>query len=448
MHPQRLSGFERSFCAFGTTLCIALLTGCGTDVPGSGTDSNLRPVDPSTDNNAVGNVAEDGILNDLFDQAQPATMKLDGSITITGSITERSDIDIYALGPAAAGDRVIIDIKGDDGLNTVAGLFDAGFDLIDANNDRSYYAGQLDPYIAQIIRADTDALYLGVAVSESGHFTSSSGQYDNGTYSITVLRQPDSVVSPARQQVVWLDFEGGDRVQIGLEPVETMRPFSVESITNRLDGSTDYVITKTLEFLRADYAAYDVVLLDSQNHTQPAEPCSKVYFGNYSAAFLGLADSVDTGNKLLQQEAIVYAEDLALFESLQPTADEIAQALANIAGHELGHLLGLEHAIAAPDLMATAASARQILEIDHGFYRSQLESLVFPIGYQNAPQLLLLNVGANPDAAPGARVRLADVTVKLEASWRDLLDENKLPTMMCGNCGGAHCDNQQEHNHH
>jgi len=375
-------------------------------------------------------------------------MKFDGTITITGSIAEHGDIDIYVLGPATAGDRIIIDVTGDNGLNTVAGLFDAGFNLIDANNDRSYYAGQLDPYIAQVIRVNTDALYLGIAVSESGHFTSSSGQYDNGTYSVSILRQPGAMVSPAQQQIAWLDFEGGDRVQIGLEPVETMRPFSAESISSRLAGSTDYIIEAALAHMRVDYANYDVVLLDSRHHAKPEEPYTKVYFGNYSDRFLGLADSVDTGNKLPQQEAIVYAEDLALFEALQPTADEIAQALANIASHELGHLLGLEHAVAAPDLMATAASARQILEIDHGFYRSPLESLVFPVGYQNAPQLLLLNVGANPNAAPGARVRLADAVVKLEASWRDMLEENKLPTMMCGNCGGATCNHQHEHNHH
>lgn len=331
------------------------------------------------------------------------------------------------------GDRIIVEVTGHNGLNTVAALFDGNGDLIDANDDRSYYAGQIDPYIAQVVRAEAPDLYLGIAVSRATHFASSAGRYETGSYSVAITRQSGATMPRPRHQLVYLSFQGGDRVQIGLEPIEVMRPFSPTAISSRFEGRKDDIIDLVTDEMGQDFAAVDVTLLDSRYNAVPSEPHSTLYFGNYNANYLGLADNVDTGNMYLEQEAIIYAEDLVLFESLQPSVEETALALANIAAHELGHLLGLEHSAEAGDLMATAATARQILEIDAAFSRARLQETVFPMGWQNAPELLLLNVGGAPGAA-NARLRIEDLLPKLRPAFRDALDD--IPIVQCGRCSG------------
>ena len=432
MHSRRPLGFRRISWFPSVLSLIMLAGGCGTSLlPG---DNNASPARP--DDGADGGAAQAGGLSgvdSIFGAALVAAMPAAGELSIEGAIQSRDEVVIYALGPAAVGDRVTIDVSGHDGLNTVAALFDANGNLIDASDDRSYYAGKLDPYISRVIREDTPELYLGVAISRGTAFSSSSGRYDQGSFTALVRREPGAVVAAALPQVVYLNFEGGDQVRIGMEPIEDMRPFSAESISGRFAGQTEYIVERLVEKMRQDYAAYQVVLYDSKHDPVPAEQHSTLYFGNYSAAFLGLADNVDTGNASLVQEAIVYSEDLAGFESLQPSAEEAAQALANVASHELGHLLGLEHTAENQDLMATAATARQILEGDASFMRVRLQAAVFPLGWQDNPHLLTLNVGANPLAEGSARMLLADPMPKASASWRDNMPD--IPIVQCSRCG-------------
>jgi len=361
-------------------------------------------------------VPEDDYENGDFDSAQPATLPDSGEIVIEGSISGRTDVDVYKLGSALAGDRITIDVTAIDGLNTVAALFDGGQNLIDGNDDRSYYGGLVNPYLCQAIQVDTPQLYVGIAVSTARYFAS-QGRYDAGGYSIRVRRDLGATVRSPRSQIVYLDFEGGASVQIALEPVVVMRPFSAESISGRFAGLTSHIVDLVVANMQQDVAEFDVVLLDSKHYSRPSQPHTELYFGNFNSAYLGLADNVDTGNLSLQQEAIIFSEDLALWEALQPSVEEVALALANIASHELGHLLGLEHAAYQGDLMSTAGSARQVLEVDAAYLRSRLQADVFPVGFQDGVATLLQNLGAG--AGAGSRARTADFIPQQTYTWRD-----------------------------
>src|SRR5204863_26198 len=72
-----------------------------------------------------------------------------------------------------------------------------------------------------------------------------------------------------RPQVAWLDFAGGDSVQIGGEPIENMRTFSAESISGRLNGQTAAITDMIIEKMQQDFAAYNVQLFNSKHHTKP-----------------------------------------------------------------------------------------------------------------------------------------------------------------------------------
>ncbi|MEK6643456.1 MAG: hypothetical protein AABZ08_06060 [Planctomycetota bacterium] len=378
-------------------------------------------------------VNEDGVDNNLFDAAQIVLLPDDGELTVSGSIDGRDDIDIYSLGPVLAGDRVTVDISGSNGLNTVAAMFDDGKNLIDANDDRSYYAGQLDPYMSRVIRRGMANLYVGVAVARAKYFASDAGRFDTGAYSIRIIRQPHQTMVVARPQIAYLDFAGGANVQIALQPYEIMQPFSAGAISQRFVDQTEAMSDRIVELMRADFVNYNVVLVDGRKEPTPEGPITRLYFGNFNQAFLGLSDNVDTDNVVLDQKAIIYTEDYQLFESLLPTMEEVAQAIANTGSHELGHLLGLEHADHPLDIMSTAATARQILENDASFQQSPLDEGVFPAGLQNGPTTLGQNVGMSGLALSRGilsdRVELS--RTKAVTAWRAAYD---FTIPRCGRC--------------
>jgi hypothetical protein len=420
MYAKRCRRASFGIHALLTISVVCLFSGCGASpIPDSTSAARARPDQGSEMPPVRSPVTEEPYDDESFDQAQPATLPDSGEIVIEGAIDFRGDVDIYALGAAVAGDRIIVDVTGRDGLNTVAALFDADENLITQNNDRSYYGGLIDPYICAVIQADTPQLYVSIAVSIAQHFASDQGRFDTGSYSIRVRRGPGAMLRQPREQIVYLDFEGGSSVQIGLEPVVLMRPFSAESISGRLAGQTDHIVDLVVDLMRHDYAAFDLVLIDSKHGPRPTGSYTTLYFGNYNADYLGLADNADVGNVYLQQEAIIYSEDLALWEALAPSAEEVARALANIGSHELGHLVGLQHGTGAQDIMATAGSARQILEIDASFMRSPLQKDVFPVGFQDEVAVLLQNLGPSPSGS-GARVRMPDASTKPLSNWRDV----------------------------
>lgn len=430
MHVRRnlLTGFDRT--VFVLAAICAFLFGCDVSViPSAAVAPNERPSLSGEFPPVTSPVIEADDDNNSFATAQFATLPTEGEILVEGAIHGAGDIDFFALGPALLGDRMTVEVVGENGLNTVAALFDADMNLIDANDDRSFYAGMLDPFMSLSLRGDTENLYLGIAVSNGRYFASSEGRYDSGRYTIRLRRVPSQFLPPARNQLVYLNFSGGAEVRIASQPVEVMRPFSAEAISGRFSGQSESLARLVVEHMRRDLADFDVTLVSSLDEPAPTDAHTRLFFGNFSADFLGLADNVDVGNLVPDQKAIIFTETLAQWEILQPSMGQIAQAIANVASHELGHLLGLDHTGEAGDVMAVARSAGQMLDNDAIYRRAPLESGVFAMGWQDSYATLMRNVGANPTAG-SARVLMSDLMPPAAAAPRDL----DLLVNMCERC--------------
>lgn len=268
-------------------------------------------------------------------------------------------------------------------LNATAAVFDRQDCLIYANDDRIWNV-DTRPYINFVVRQDSSFCSLAIAASEG---TDGSGQYG-----LWIQIEAGNVVPDAQTQVVVLDFDGAQSVSVGGMNVGNISAFNAADIDDSLAGQTSQVINQIEATVREDYADYDVEIYSTAEGDLPDEAYTSVYFGQYNPYLLGLADYVDYYNRDLTQEAIVFAETFKLFMPYRPGVSGMAQVIGNVASHELGHLLGLNHTADPTELMDSTATAGQMLG-EQDFHRAVLKSEIFPAGYQDSDQLLAQAVG-------------------------------------------------------
>ena len=96
---------------------------------------------------------------------------------------------------------------------------------------------------------------------------------------------------------------------------------------------------------------------------------------------------------------------------LDPSVAEMAQTMANVASHEIGHLLGLNHTQDPLGVMDITATAYQLMQ-DEAIRRSPLNASIFSTGFQSGVSLLVAAGGGSGSAL--ALRSMDDLAFKLQ----------------------------------
>lgn len=367
--------------------------------------------------------------NDDFATAQPVafveTVRLEGAIAAQSSL----DVDVFDLGPAHVGDRVMGALSILNGSDLVLGVYDDRQRLLGYVDQSSSATGPREMDI--VVREATAQLFAVVT-------TRSTASQDRAySASISILR--NGGIPSLRPQVVVLSFNGASQVRIGSRPPVDVPAFDAANISSRFAGQSESIIALIFENVAADFAGLNVSFYRAGDPAIPAGNRSVVHYGTYDSRLLGLADNIDPYNSDTAQSAILFTDTFSVFNALSPGVADIAQVLANTTSHEVGHLLGLRHTADPTDLMDTTATARQML-LDQDFSFASLNPSVLALGYQDAPSMLSWGVGGTLLPPPAGKL----VQRQLALRYTGGPDDFYVPRSWLMTCGCAECDHEAE----
>lgn len=346
------------------------------------------PGNPSPSNFIDGNIDESvssplgktsGEPNDDF--SIPVVGVAAGNLfRLKGTVQTSDDLDVFRLGAFTAGDRLRIDAQASGSLDVSIALFDAEGRLVSENDDAS--PAVLDSQLEFIVRHDGNPYFLVVTRSAFADSRRRTGGY---TVRVEVTRG-GSVPAP-QQQTLFLKFDGGALRSPDLGNID-LDPFDAGRISRAYTGRTQEIKDVILSVMQQNFERFNVIVRSSDDGIPGGAGISTIWFGGFNDGAFGIAENVDLYNAEHCDDAIIYTESFAPFLfSSTPSAQEMGVAIGNVATHEAGHLLGLNHVDDDFDIMDDRSPADAFL-FDQEFMESPLSSDIMPIGTQDGVLLL------------------------------------------------------------
>lgn len=367
----------------GAAWLAAASGGCGTNPTGSSASSSQ----PAT---------AEFEPNDSFAQAKEADFDSAKIARMVGTIDGSNDLDVYDLGPMQPGDQIHVRVESlTDRFDPSIALFDQDLNLFIDNDDIDLDTLQFDSSVDEIVRHAGDPYYLVVGRSAAALSASPA----SGDYHVTVRIFAASRVPSPKAQVLLLDFDGGE-----VEPdnlfVKEVRPFDAAAIDPVFAGQDQVIRQSIIDTMVENFADFDVPVVDDPADLPPNGEFTTVMFGSRSVRAFGISESVDHYNGDLADVAIIFTESFTPDQFTRtPSAQELGIAIGNVASHEVGHLLGLNHVDDETALM-DAVSPADTFVADQDFKIGPLSADILPIGNHNSPLLLSESVGLTPHASP------------------------------------------------
>lgn len=330
----------------------------------------------------------EGEPNGSFAQAIEAAFDESGVARLQGTVATSGDLDVFALGVVAAGDRIVVATSTvGSSLDVSIALFDGDGRLVSANDDA---IGTLDSYIDVDARHDGNPYYV---VATASAFAASGTRL--GTYTVDVTVERGGTAPDPAPQILFLDFDGAtvDIPTIFAQPFE-LAPFDAGDIASAYVGQTETLKQLIAETIEQNYERFNVDVITSDEGEPAADvKFSTLFLGGFDSDTFGIAESVDLYNADFCDDAIIFTGSFSprLFTGT-PTVGELAVAIGNVAAHEAGHLLGLNHTDDDLDLMDDASPADAFIE-DQEFMDAPLSADIMSIGSQDGALLLSEIVG-------------------------------------------------------
>lgn len=344
-----------------------------------GDDSVLGPPSRITGPVSTGNDIEP---NGSFETAVVRSGVLPDRFALEGKVDFLGDIDVFDIGALQPGDHITVNFDPLAGrFQPRLAIFDESESLFRSVKDISSRGGTpITRFVDNIVRHSSERYYVAVTNPDE---LRTIGSYQ---FEITVTR--NSTIPQPQPQIVYLDFDGGT-LDISLLGVSTVPAFDAGLISTVYQGTDTTMISGIIATIEENYAAYDLVILTSLDSPSPNSPVvSRLLFGSFSATVFGVSQGVDAYNLNQCDDGIIFTESFTpqVF-GFTPNADDVAVAIGNVAAHEIGHLLGLNHVTDATAIMDAASPAPFLLE-DQEFKIAPLAEAVFPLGIQDDPTLL------------------------------------------------------------